>query len=166
MGEPLITLNGDVRRIGKRLLFSELERGWDCNLKAILTEDKKYIYDYNAVSRPLTARLKSAWKRDWRYLFNSRELIEKLFDTQDDPRERINLISMQPSSGRELKQKLDEWIASSHRYPTSQVHITLSDEMEEQLKALGYISPGGKEKEPSPPKDCAGCKPAASHSQQ
>ena len=166
IGESLISPEGEVRPIGKRLLFTELERGEDLNLKAVLTEDKKYMYDYDAVDRTLSARIKRAWKKDWRYLFNSKEVIESLFDRKQDPREHINLINEQASLGETLKQQLDRWIATSHRYPVSQVNITPSQETQEQLKALGYISQSDEANVTPPSKDCVSCKPAPSKNQQ
>ena len=166
MGAPLISPAGEVRTIGERFLYTELERGEVLNVKAVLTGDKKYIYDYGAESLPLSGRIKRAWKKDWRYLFNFTEVIESLFDTRQDPREHVNLINEQPSLGEELKKQLNRWIASSHRYPVTQVQITPSQETQEQLKALGYISQGNEENATSPPKDCVSCKPALPKSQQ
>ena len=166
LGEALLSPTGEVRPIGKRFLFTELERGEDLNLKAVLTEDKKYIYDYTAVNRTVSARLKRAWQKDWRYLFNYREVIESLFDTQHDPQERINLINEQSSLGEALKEQLNRWVASSHRYPVAQVQITPSREMQEQLKSLGYISESNEENATSPPKECVSCKPAPPKIQQ
>ena len=166
IGEPLISPTGEVVPVGERLLFTELERGKDLNLKAVLTEDKKYIYDYSAKDRTLSGRLKRAWKKDWRYLFNFKEVIERLFDTQQDPRDHINLINEQSSLAEALKKQLDGWIASSHRYPVTQVTITPSLETQEQLKSLGYISQTDGEKATSPPKECVSCKPSSSENQQ
>jgi arylsulfatase A-like enzyme len=160
IGEPLISTTGEVNHMGKRLLFTELERGKDLNLKAVLTEDKKYIYDFSAKNRTFLARLKRAWEKDWRYLFNYKEVIESLFDTKQDPQEYINLINEQSSLGEALKKQLNRWIASSHRYPVAQSTITPSQETQEQLKALGYISQGDEESITPPPKECVSCKPA------
>jgi arylsulfatase A-like enzyme len=160
IGEALISPTGEVRPPGERLLFTELERGEDLNLKAVLTEDKKYIYDYSAKDRTVSGRLKKAWKKDWRYLFNYKEVVESLFDTQQDPRDHINLINEQSSLGEALKQQLDRWIASSHRYPVAQAQITPSLETQEQLKSLGYISDSDEKNATTPPKDCVSCKPA------
>jgi len=166
IGEPLISPTGEVKHLGKRSLFAELERGRDCNLKAVLTEDKKYIYDYSAKDRKLSTRLKRAWDKDWRYLFNYKEVVESLFDTEHDPQEHINLINEQSSVGEALKEQLDGWIASSHRYPVGQVEITPSLETQEQLKALGYISGSDQANVTTSPKECVSCKPAPAKNQQ
>jgi hypothetical protein len=65
-----------------------------------------------------------------------------------------------------LKEQLDGWIASSHRYPVTQVEITPSLETQEQLKSLGYISESDEVNATSPPKECVSCKPAPSENQQ
>ena len=113
----------------------------------------------------MRARIKRAWKKDWRYLFNYKEVVESLFDTQHDPQEHIDLINEQSSLGEALKKQLNRWIASSHRYPVAQVEITPSQDTLEQLKSLGYILQSDEENVTTPPKECVSCKPAPSKNQ-
>jgi hypothetical protein len=46
------------------------------------------------------------------------------------------------------------------------VNITPSQETQEQLKALGYISQSDEANVTPPSKDCVSCKPAPSKNQQ
>jgi arylsulfatase A-like enzyme len=154
LGNSLITPDGEVKNIADRLLFAELERD-NKDIKAVLTKDWKYIYNYKEKKTELTNRLKKAWNENWRYLFNYKEVIEGLYNRKQDPSEHTNLINEIPSVGTQLKDRLNQWVTTTPRYPAKKIKIIPSQDMRDKLEALGYLAGEGKEEGPPPtPKGC------------
>ncbi len=143
LGKSLLTPNGEVKNIADRFLFTELKRNKN-DLKAILTKDWKYIYNYKEKRNELPNRLKRAWNENWRYLFNYKEVIEGLYDRKQDASEHINLINEIPSVGTKLKNQLNQWVTTTPRYPANKIEIIPSQDMKEKLEGLGYLA--GEEK--------------------
>jgi arylsulfatase A-like enzyme len=165
IGEPLITPNGKTANIADRFLFTELERG-NRNMKAILTKEWKYIFNYKAKKEEFPKRLKRAWNENWKYIFSYKEVIEGLYNRKRDLQEQVNLIRVESSLGKQLNEQLNKWVTTTPRYPANRIEITPSQETEEQLKALGYISNGNEEKLKPPPKCCTNCKSIPYKNQQ
>ena len=79
LGKPLIALDGEEKNIPNRYLFSELGRG-GLDMKAIFTDEWKYVYNYKLAEYGPRYRLKMAWREnDWNYLFNYASFFESLF---------------------------------------------------------------------------------------
>lgn len=114
LGLPLLTPNGEEKKITDRFLFTELEKG-DNKAKSVLTGD-------------------------WQYISNYKEKREELYNRRQDPKECINLAGERPSLAKNLKDQLSQWMNSTHKYPTKKIKIIPSPEMKEKLESLGYIS--------------------------
>ena len=79
----------------------------------------------------------------WKYVRsnpgNPRGLpVEALFDLEDDPAERRNLIHEQPELARRLAERLEAFSGASVKRGPEQVKA-LDAETEEHLRALGYL---------------------------
>ena len=101
--------------------FTELGRKFD--LKAIVTPEWKYIYDYK----------------------NKKE---QLYNIKDDSKELSNLARKASKKRDELKSILFKWVSHSKKYPLKRQTIQLSKEEEERLMAMGYLDtqiPGQKQ---------------------
>lgn len=152
-GEAILTSNGEERNITERFLFTELGKG-NYNMKAILTKDWKYIYNYKGMLEELYNRVKNVLTKDWRYIYTYESKIEELYNRKQDSQEQVNLINKKASFGKKFKEQLNQWIASAPRYPAEKIKITPSQEVKEKLKALGYISNGEQKELKQSPKGC------------
>jgi arylsulfatase A-like enzyme len=92
--------------------FTELGRKFD--LKAVVTPEWKYLYDYK----------------------NKKE---HLYNIENDSKELSDLADKAPKKRDELKDILFNWVAHPKKYPTKSQMIQLSQEEKEQLEALGYL---------------------------
>ena len=53
---------------------------------------------------------------------------------------KVNLIEENTSVSATLKEQLFQWVDAAHNYPTEKITVTPSPELQEKLRALGYIS--------------------------
>ena len=63
-----------------------------------------------------------------------------MYNRKQDPQEQVNLINEKGSLRSKLKEQLFKWMNAAERYPPSQIEVTPTQEIQEKLKALGYIS--------------------------
>lgn len=117
-----ISFNGDskdgVNLFGEslmpdRFLFSEISTFWLFQ-KSIFTKEWKYIYDYMCQR-------------------------EELYNLAADREESANLILKEPLRGKEMKDTLDRWMASSDKFQAVEKEIEPDKGMVNKLKAMGYI---------------------------
>ena len=138
-GEPLLTQDGQVRNLPDRFLFSELEKG-NCNMKAILTKEWKYIHNCKGIVEKLYDWVEKNFGDDRIKQFVYKGHVEGLYNRKQDPQEQVNLIYDEISLRLKLKEQLLQWMNTAHRYPATQIEANPSQELQEKLKALGYIS--------------------------
>jgi arylsulfatase A-like enzyme len=139
LGESLLTKKGQVRELPDRILFSELQK-CNHNMKAILTSEWKYIHNGKGTIEKIFDWVKNVLKEDWGYLFNYEDPVVGLYNRKQDPQEKANLIKENPSVSATLKEQLLQWVNTSHSYPATKITVSPSQELQEKLKALGYIS--------------------------
>ena len=139
LGKPLIALDGEEKNIPNRYLFSELGRG-GLDMKAIFTDEWKYVYNYKQAEYGPRYRLKMAWREnDGNYLFNYTSFFESLFSRTNDLGDKVNLVSDQAAMGQRLKDCLNQWVNDAQKYPPKEVEVTPSQETIDKLKSLGYM---------------------------
>ena len=79
---------------------------------------------------------RSVLRGPWRYVINTLDGVEEIFDHRDDPREAHNVAATHPEEREALRRLLAEFMAR----PTTQNHPSdLSDAERERLKELGYL---------------------------
>ena len=139
LGKPFLTSNGKETNIANRFLYAELERGKK-NMKTIQTKEWKYIHNLKGVVEKFYDWGKSILTEDWRYLFNYEDRVEGLYNRRRDPHEKVNLLKENISLSEKLREQLLQWVNAAHRYPVSQIEVTPTQEVQEKLKALGYIT--------------------------
>jgi arylsulfatase A-like enzyme len=139
LGKPLLAPNDHVRKLPDRMFFSELQKG-NNNMKAILTDEWKYIHNHKGTIEKLYDWVKSILFEDWRFLFSYEDPVEGLYNRKKDPYEQQNLIKENPSVSATLKGQLLQWVNNAHNYPAEKITVSPSQELLEKLKALGYIS--------------------------
>jgi arylsulfatase A-like enzyme/Tfp pilus assembly protein PilF len=76
--------------------------------------------------------------QDGRYKFVQAPRPE-LYDLQLDPRETVNIIDKQPATAQALGRALDDLVARTSRETGSQAPQPVDPEVEERLRALGYV---------------------------
>ena len=139
LGKPLIALDGEEKNIPNRYLFSELGRGGR-DMKAIFTDEWKYVYNYKLSECGPRYRLKMAWREnDWNYLFNYTSVFELLFNRTNDLEDKVNLVSDHAALGDKLKERLNQWVETAPKYPPKKVEVNPSQEIVDKLKSLGYM---------------------------
>ena len=139
LGEPLLTQDGQVSVLPDRFLYSELEKG-NRNLKAIFSKEWKYIHNCKETVEKLYDWVKYILQDEGRSKFSYKGHAEGLYNRKQDPQEQVNLINEKGSLRSKLKEQLFKWMNAAERYPPSQIEVTPTQEIQEKLKALGYIS--------------------------
>ena len=109
-------------------------------MKAIFMKDWKYIHNCKGTIEKLYDWLKSIFTEDWRYLFNYEDRVEGLYNRKQDPHEKMNLMKENTSVSLDLKEQLLQWMSTAHHYPVENITVTPSQEVQDKLKALGYIT--------------------------
>ena len=93
-------------------------------------------------------------KNNWKYIYNTCKQEEELYDITKDHEESDDLVHQEVSIAKELRKELLNWASASPKAPTTKKKTTPSKEIEEKLKALGYISNGEQKKPELPPGSC------------
>lgn len=138
-GEPLLTQDGQVSVLPDRFLYSELEKG-NRDMKAIFSKEWKYIHNCKGVIEKFYDWVKYILMDEGRSKFSYTGQAEGLYNRKLDPQEQVNLIGDEGSLRGKLNEQLLHWINAAERYPPSQIEVTPTQEIQEKLKALGYIS--------------------------
>ena len=73
----------------------------------------------------------------WRYIVNTLDDSEELYDRASDPKEQTNLVSENPEIASSLKQELSEFFRTAPK--GSSAPKSLSPEEIEKLRSLGYL---------------------------
>lgn len=68
----------------------------------------------------------------------------QLYDLLDDPGERRDLASREPERARELRARLEAWIAQQRALAQRSSDLELSAEERERLRELGYLDAGAE----------------------
>ena len=92
-----------------------------------------------------SAKPRSVRWGNWKYVRSPYNKIEELFDLEEDPGERTNLLAageegLTPEAARELellRGALDDWSAQADPLP-SEFDRTQTEETREMLKGMGY----------------------------
>lgn len=93
-------------------------------------------------------------KNNWKYIYNTCKQEEELYDITKDHEESDNLVHQEVSIAKELRKELLNWASTSPKAPSTKKKTKPSKEIEEKLKALGYISNGEQKKPKLPPGSC------------
>jgi arylsulfatase A-like enzyme len=83
--------------------------------------------------------LKAVVTSEWKYVYNYKNKKEQLFNIKDDSKELNNLVQKATKKKDELKDILFNWVSHPKKYPPKSQIIKLSQEEKEQLEALGYL---------------------------
>jgi arylsulfatase A-like enzyme len=115
VGKPFLSEDGIRKGLsekeGRDCYFSELG---SFKSKAILTDDWKYIYNYD-------------------------DETDQLYNLKKDPLETNNLAEKETVRCRNLKARMFEWVSNAKKYPVKEQCYSFTLEEKEKLEALGYI---------------------------
>lgn len=76
---------------------------------------------------------------DYKYIWTP-DGHDELYHLQQDPAEIHNLIDQEPAKAKELRSRLQEWLATNGPVAdNAALEVELDEEVEERLRALGYI---------------------------
>jgi arylsulfatase A-like enzyme len=76
-------------------------------------------------------------KGDWKYIEGKEENMRQLFNLQDDPLERKNLLNQYPENAQRLVQLLEQWQRTNYNAKPALNNMT--DEDIRKLRSLGYV---------------------------
>ena len=93
-------------------IFSELDT--KSNTKALITEEWKYIYDFNKKKG-------------------------QLYNIQEDFLELNNFAGKRVKEASQFKERLFDWVSAAKKYPIKKQDMRLTPTEKEKLKGLGYI---------------------------
>lgn len=82
--------------------------------------------------------LRVIYEKDYKYIWTSNGKHE-LYNLRDDPQELNNLFDRVPEIAFEMEKKLDQWVQTSYRDHSKDRSFKISKEVEETLKAMGYL---------------------------
>jgi len=92
-----------------------------------------------SLSRPRTG-LSSILVRDWKYIHNDRkDAKHKLFDLDNYPEERSNLVGQESARAGELARELSGHLAMAESQRLESSLQQVPPETVEQMRALGYV---------------------------
>jgi len=123
-----------------------------------LLEKKKLLQGqkHNCLFSELSKRkiLKTILRKNWKYVYNYWTQKAELYNITKDHKELKNLISQETSIAKELKRELLTWVLTSPKAPSIKRKVKPAKEIEDKLKALGYISNEEHKELKQSPKDC------------
>jgi len=90
--------------------------------------------------------LKALYDTRWKYIYHFCENEGQLYDVGEDPGELDNRLQQQPEKAASLQENLFTWFARSPKATSITKTVTFSQDIEDQLKALGYIVDDGTTK--------------------
>jgi arylsulfatase A-like enzyme len=73
----------------------------------------------------------------WKYIEGKEQNVKELFNLEDDPLERINLVAKFPTIAQKLARKVEKW-KTTHS-SANPVVDSVSEEDLKKLRALGYV---------------------------
>ena len=80
----------------------------------------------------------------WKYIYNYNDETEQLYNVAEDPLEVDNLVDKEVKQSNSLKEQLFHWVSSAKKYPPQKSTLLLSPEEEQKLRELGYIQEDSK----------------------
>jgi len=83
--------------------------------------------------------LKAILTPEWKYIYNYKDKTQQLYNIKSDPEELDNLADKKAKQCNQLKKQLLNWVATSKTYPVKKQSFELSQEEKEKLKAMGYV---------------------------
>jgi arylsulfatase A-like enzyme len=74
----------------------------------------------------------------WKYILTLPDL-EELYDLAADPYETTSAVGSAPEQAARMKSTLKEMEDSILRYQSEEISVPLTDDLQERLRALGYL---------------------------
>jgi hypothetical protein len=84
--------------------------------------------------------LKAIITPEWKYIYNYQENTEQLYNSTSDLVELNDLASKRTEVCSHLKEELFRWASNAKKYPTRKKEFHLSPKEQDKLKQLGYIN--------------------------
>ena len=120
--------------IGKVLLEDKELLNW---LKTMLSRRNDPRYNFSELDKQ--SSLKAILTPEWKYIYNYKNKTDQLYNIKLDPHELKNLADTKTKECTQLKGKLRSWVASSKKYPIKSQVFEISQEEKEKLEAMGYL---------------------------
>lgn len=135
---PTILQSIDIKppeqTLGKSLLQTNDLLFW---LKKILLRSDTIKYNFSEMDTSST--LKAIITPEWKYIYDYKRESGKLYNIQVDPLELHDLVNKRVEESSHLKERLFRWVSTAKKYPTRKQDFQLTSEEKEKLKGLGYI---------------------------
>jgi arylsulfatase A-like enzyme len=86
--------------------------------------------------------LKAIINKKWKYIYDYKNQKGQLYNIMQDHHELQNMIHLNPSIAKALQKELFNWVSLSEKNLPETKKVGFPKEIEEKLKALGYITNG------------------------
>jgi arylsulfatase A-like enzyme len=120
--------------IGKNLLEDWDSLSW---LKTMLFSGSEVRYNFAELDKE--SIIKAIITPDWKYIYNFKNKAGQLYSIKSDNKELNNLANKNPGQRDQLKEQLLKWVSNSKTYPVKSHSFKLSQEEKEKLENLGYL---------------------------
>lgn len=100
---------------------------------------KKLVNEYMYTELDRKALLKAIITPEWKYIYNYKNKTNQLYNIKTDPNELNNLADKKVKQCNQLKEQLLYWAVTSKTYPTKSQVFEISQEEKEKLEAMGYL---------------------------
>jgi len=130
----ILNINPPEQLLGKSVLEKQ---GLFFRLMQILTNREIDNYGFAELDRKEV--LKAILTPEWKYIYNYKNKTGQLYNIKLDPHELNNLADKKTKECTKLKGQLLSWVASSKTYPVKSQLFEISQEEKEKLEAMGYL---------------------------
>ena len=106
-------------------------------LKKTLLRNDQSSYKYAELDNWST--LKAVITPEWKYIYDYEDNTEQLYNVTLDPLERNDFADKKVKQCKKLRKQLFKWVANAKKYPITKPIAQLSPEEREKLEAMGYL---------------------------
>lgn len=131
----ILDVEPPAHALGKSALKKD---GLSLFLKKMFMRSKECKYDFAELDRVLN--LKAVISPQWKYIYDYTNETEQLYNIKSDPGELTNLADKNLNKCKKLKEDLLSWVSGAKKYSSAKQQVQLSEEQEEKLQALGYLT--------------------------
>ena len=130
----MLNIDPPKQTLGKSFWKKRRPLSW---FKEMLLGKDTLAHNFSELDR--NAILKAIMTPEWKYIYNYQDKNDQLYNLASDPLELYNLANKKTKQRNKLKKQLFKWVSHSEKYPTKSQPFKLSPKEKEKLKGLGYI---------------------------
>jgi arylsulfatase len=130
----ILNVNPPEQTLGKSLSEKKGKLSW---LKKIFLKEEKPEYCFSELD--VNSILKAIVTPEWKYIYDYNGNVEQLYHIKQDPLELNDLRDTHTKQADQLKEQLFQWVSNSKKYHGRKRMFNLSPGDKEKLEAMGYL---------------------------